>query len=78
MLISAMFNMVIILWRSMNSVVQRIRFHTVYLLCFADVVVFSWVSGLIFPMYSGDDCPWRLMVGVNDLLYVPLECLVSL
>jgi hypothetical protein len=25
-------------------------------------------------MYSGADCPWRLMVGVNDLLYVVLEC----
>ena len=45
MSISAMFNMVIILWRSMYSVVQRIRFHTVYLQCFAGVVVLSWVSG---------------------------------
>ena len=25
---------------------------------------------LIFPLYGGVDCPWRLMVGVNDLLYV--------
>ena len=25
---------------------------------------------LIFPMYIGVDCPWRLMLGVNDLLYV--------
>ena len=25
---------------------------------------------LIFPMFSSVDCPWRLMVGVNDLLYV--------
>jgi hypothetical protein len=30
---------------------------------------------LISPMYGGAECPWRLMVGVNDLLYVALECL---
>jgi hypothetical protein len=25
-------------------------------------------------MYGGAYCPWRLMVGVNDLLCVALEC----
>jgi hypothetical protein len=25
-------------------------------------------------MYGGADCPWRLIVGVKDLLYVALEC----
>jgi hypothetical protein len=44
------------------------------ILCFAGVCRFVLGKWLIFPMYGGADCPWRLMVGVNDLLYVALEC----
>jgi len=43
-------------------------------LCFAGVCCLVLGKWLIFPMYGGADCPWRLMVGVNDLLYVALEC----
>jgi hypothetical protein len=44
------------------------------ILCFAGVCCLVLGKWLMFPMYSGADCPWRLMVGVNDLLYIALEC----
>jgi hypothetical protein len=44
------------------------------ILCFAGVCCLVLGKWLIFPVYGGADCPWRLMVGVNDLLYVVLEC----
>jgi hypothetical protein len=43
------------------------------ILCFAGVCCLVLGKWLIYPMYGGADCPWRLMVGVNDLLYVALE-----
>jgi hypothetical protein len=44
------------------------------ILCFAGVCCLVLGKWLIFIMYGGADCPWRLVVGVNDLLYVALEC----
>jgi hypothetical protein len=44
------------------------------ILCFAGVCCLVFGKWLIFPMYGGADCLWRLMIGVNDLLYVALEC----
>jgi hypothetical protein len=44
------------------------------ILCFAGVCCLVLGKWLIFPMYGGADCPWRLTVGVNNLLYVALEC----
>jgi hypothetical protein len=42
--------------------------------CFAGVCCLVLGKWFIFSMYGGADCPRRLMVGVNDLLYVALEC----
>jgi hypothetical protein len=44
------------------------------ILCFAGVCCLVLGKWLIFPVYGDADCPWLLMVGVNDLLYVALEC----
>jgi hypothetical protein len=43
-------------------------------LCFAGVCCLVLGKWLIFLLYGGADCPWRLVVGVNGLLYVALEC----
>jgi hypothetical protein len=44
------------------------------ILRFAGVCCLVLGKWLICLMYGGADCPWYLMVGVNDLLYVALEC----
>jgi hypothetical protein len=45
------------------------------ILCFAGVCCLVLGKWLIFLMYGGADCPWRLVVGVNDLLYVAFQSL---
>jgi hypothetical protein len=44
------------------------------ILYFAGVCCLVLGKWLMFPMYGGAERLWCLMVGVNDLLYVVLEC----
>jgi hypothetical protein len=48
-------------------------FHISYFLRFAGVCCLILGKWLIL-LYGGAACPWRLVVGVNGLLYIALVC----